>query len=132
MSTTGSSSSTPYRYVPAQSHNPRVLPPQATKRASPLADRPHSIEELARIAGQNKYDRYGDIKQDLRFAKVYLVEGKRDLAAGDLEWAFVHFARTATLVLQNMPTNAHYNEMKHAHRVTLADVSSHLSASHPV
>ena len=64
--------------------------------------------------------------------EVHLAEGKKDLAAGDFEWAFVHFARTATLVLQNMPTNAHYNEMKHTHRVTLADVSSHPSVLHPV
>lgn len=121
-----STSYTPFIPPPPSQRQP-VSQPQ---RPSPLSDRPHSIEELARIAGQGKYDRFGDIKQDLRYAEVYLVEGKKDLAAGDLEWAFIHFARTATLVLQRMPTNSHYNEMKAAHRETLADVSSTLLACH--
>ena len=118
-SSTASTSYSPF--VPSPIHGQPVSQP---RRPSPLADRPHSIEELAKISGQAKYDRFGDIKQDLRYAEVYLAEGKKDLEAGDLEWAFIHFARTATLVLQRMPTNAHYNEMKQAHRDTLADVSS--------
>lgn len=118
QSSTGSSSYSPF--IPPPIHSQPVSQP---RRPSPLTDRPHSIEELARIAGQNKYDRFGDVKQDLRYAEVYLNEGKKDLAAGDLEWAFIHFARTATLVLQRIPTNSHYQEMKQGHRDTLADVS---------
>ncbi|KAF8586957.1 Mov34-domain-containing protein [Ramaria rubella] len=92
------------------------IPTQHPKRPSPLSDRPHSIEELAKIARQDNYDRGGDLKQDLRYAEVFLAEGRRDLEAGDLEWAFVHFARAATLVLEKIPTNAHYHEIKESHR----------------
>ncbi|KAF8513232.1 hypothetical protein JB92DRAFT_236559 [Gautieria morchelliformis] len=114
-----STASTSYTSFAPSSYTRQPVP--QPKRPSPLSDRPHSIEELARIAGQDKYDRFGDIKQDLRYAEVYRSEGNKDLQAGDLEWAFIHFARTATLVLHRIPTNSHYNEMKHAHRANLTD-----------
>jgi hypothetical protein len=111
---------------------PYFVPEPELKLTSSLADRPYSIEELARIAHQDAYDRYGDTKQDLRSAEVYLIQGKQDLKAGKLQLAFVHFARTATLVLQKMPTNSQYHQMKKAHRLPLSDVSVYFSSYHVI
>lgn len=134
MTAVGGPNSIPDKYAAAQA--PDLQPPvsqhtsQAQRRTlSPLAHRPHSVEELAKIAEIGEYDCTGSIKQDLRLAEVYRAEGNKDLQADELEWAFVHFSRTATLVLQKTPTNDHYHDMKEAHRSMLADVSSYLSYS---
>jgi hypothetical protein len=123
---TSSSTSSRYAFPHAQASYTTIRPQHHAepRSPSPLADRLHSIDELAAIVSLAPYDPDGNIKKDFRLVEMYLAQGKNDLEAGDLQWAFVHFARTATLILVEMPKKDDYYELGEIHRRILDNVST--------
>jgi len=73
--------------------------------------RPASIAELAHRAQEGLYDERRDLKHYLRNAEKYRRTAKELLRAGDLEAAFVEFAKAATLVLEKLPTHRDYHNL---------------------
>lgn len=70
--------------------------------------RPSSIPELANRAFTNLWDPSKDFKHWLRAAERCRNTGKDYIIMGDLENAFVEYARAATLILDKMPTHSEY------------------------
>lgn len=73
--------------------------------------RPSSIHELAEEALDNPWDPSKELKAHLRQAEKTRLAGKDFKASGDLESAFVEFARAATLVLEKLPQHRDYNTL---------------------
>jgi STAM-binding protein len=71
--------------------------------------RPSTIAELAERALENIYDEHRELKYYLRIAEKYRHDAMDFLQRGDLESAFVEFARAATLVLEKLPTHKDYH-----------------------
>jgi hypothetical protein len=81
---------------------------QRTPRAT---RRPASIAELAQRAKDDHYDDRRELKYHLRNAEKYRRTAKELVKAGDLEAAFVEFAKASTLVLEKIPTHRDYHGM---------------------
>ena len=81
---------------------------QRTPRAT---RRPASIAELAQRAKDDSYDDRRELKYHLRNAEKYRRTAKELVKAGDLETAFVEFAKASTLVLEKIPTHRDYHGM---------------------
>ena len=103
--------------------------PPDPRRYSSQSKRPASIAELAERALDNLWDENKDLKHYLRVAEKYRRDGKEFVRTGDLENAFVQFARAATLVLEKLPLHRdYYTLLKPAQRQNLGLVSVYLSA----
>jgi hypothetical protein len=70
--------------------------------------RPASIAELARRSQEDLYDETKGFRHYLRQAEKYRCTAKELLQEGDLEAAFVDFAKAATLVVEKLPTHRDY------------------------
>ena len=82
--------------------------PPDPRRYSSQSKRPASIAELAERALDNLWDENKDLRHYLRVAEKYRRDGKEFVRTGDLENAFVQFARAATLVLEKLPLHRDY------------------------
>ncbi|TFK52857.1 hypothetical protein OE88DRAFT_1677495 [Heliocybe sulcata] len=71
-------------------------------------NRPTSISELAIVAKEGLGNGLKDLKHYLRTAQRSRDLGKEYVKAGDLEAAFVEFARAATIVLDILPRHRDY------------------------
>jgi len=88
-----------YVAVPIQLDRPR------TKAVSPLNDRPHAIEELARIAEAGKPpDSKFLVSLDAAvvYLEIFLHQAIEDHTIGDLQMAFVNYARAASLTTKRL------------------------------
>lgn len=88
--------------------NPRLHSPNSSSR------RPATIAELAERALDNLWDESKELKYYLRVAEKYRRDGKDFVQKGDLESAFVEFARAATLVLEKLPSHRDYHTLLNA------------------
>jgi STAM-binding protein len=93
--------------------NPNSAPPNAVEVAPPTsqlqpASRPHSIAELADLAKQNLGDDTRPFKTWLRIAENARRDAKSFLEQGDIEGAFVEYAKAATIVLEKIPAHPEY------------------------
>ncbi|KIL63882.1 hypothetical protein M378DRAFT_33409, partial [Amanita muscaria Koide BX008] len=70
--------------------------------------RPQTISELSERALENLYDETKPLKHFLRVAEKYRKDARDYISKGDLENAFINFARAATLVLDKLPTHRDY------------------------
>ncbi|KAG9043299.1 hypothetical protein FS837_009762 [Tulasnella sp. UAMH 9824] len=84
------------------------------------ARRPKTIQELAQLATTQTYDPSRDLKDQLRAAEHLRKQGKESERAGDLENAFVGFARAATIILDKIPKHSQYHKLGHAQKDALA------------
>jgi hypothetical protein len=73
--------------------------------------RPATIAELAERALNDLWDPARDLKYWLRLAQKHRNEGKDLADHGKYEEAFVLFARSATIVLEKLPTHRDYNTL---------------------
>ena len=78
---------------------------------SRLTAKPATIAALAERALENIWDERRELKHFLRIAERSRKEGKEFVKQGDLENAFVSFARAATLVLEKLPTHRDYKKL---------------------
>jgi STAM-binding protein len=70
--------------------------------------RPATIAELADRARDDHWDPSKGVKHWLKAGENYRRAGKAYVQAGDLESAFVEYAKAATLVLEKLPTHREY------------------------
>jgi hypothetical protein len=73
--------------------------------------KPVTIATLAERALENIWDERKELKHFLRIAERSRKQGKEFVTQGDLESAFVSFARAATLVLEKLPTHRDYKKL---------------------
>lgn len=104
-------------------HHPGASAVQRYRSA--LSERPHSIDELAEIAKfallpDTEFD--DDLVLGLEFSEVYLKEAILDHELGDVEMAFVNYARTVTMVSNKIPSHPMFMKLKESHRVRCAAV----------
>ena len=97
----------------AQSTSSMSSPNPVTPRPSPHLTfatnrRPLSIAELADRALHNLWDSSRSLKQWLKAADGFRKAGRSYVDAGDLEAAFVEFAKAATIILEKLPTHKEY------------------------
>jgi len=85
---------------------PTLLRP--SQRPNGPSRRPASISELAQRARDDLWDERRELKFYLRSAERHRKAGKEYVRGGDLEAAFVEFAKAATLVLEKLPTHKDY------------------------
>lgn len=71
--------------------------------------RPASIGELAEYATRFEWDASRDLKHCLRMAESSRNRARAYQTAGDLESAFVFFARAATIALEKLPAHPQYS-----------------------
>lgn len=70
--------------------------------------RPFCIAELANHATHNLWDPSKGLKQWLKAADGFRKAGRAYHEAGDLEAAFVEFAKAATIILEKLPSHKEY------------------------
>jgi USP8 dimerisation domain len=111
----------------APSNAPPPAPPPPQHQAPP--SRPHSIGELAERAKQILGDDPKPFKAWLRIAENARRDAKTFQEHGDLESAFVEYAKAATIVLEKIPSHPDY-------RVLLSTTQRHnmglVSYFHPI
>lgn len=91
--------------------------------------RPRSIAELASLAQLNLWDPSKPLKHWLRTAEKARKVGSQHVEAGNLEAAFIEFARAATIVLDRLPSHSEYHALLNAdQRANLAAVSVTVNA----
>ncbi|KAF9237134.1 hypothetical protein BU15DRAFT_76242 [Melanogaster broomeanus] len=76
--------------------------------SSPYPRMPSSIPELAELALNTEWDPSKGLKQWLKAADGLRKTGRAYHEAGDLEVAFVEFAKAATIILERVPTHKEY------------------------
>ena len=74
-----------------------------------FSNRPSSIPELAERAFGNLWDASKDLRHWLLVAERARDSGKEYTTKGDLENAFVQFARAAHLILDKIPQHKEYS-----------------------
>ena len=89
------------------SPNP-VAPRPSPQPTFSATRRPLSIAELADRALHNLWDPSRSLGQWLKAADGFRKAGKSYMDAGDLEAAFVEFAKAATIILEKLPTHKEY------------------------
>lgn len=82
-----------------------------TPNSYSYARKPATIAILAERALENIWDEGRELKHFLRIAEKSRKDGKEFARRGDLENAFVSFARAATLVLEKLPTHRDYKKL---------------------
>ncbi|KAF5373417.1 hypothetical protein D9615_009472 [Tricholomella constricta] len=75
------------------------------------AGKPATIAQLADTALDNLWDETRDLKHYLRTAEKYRKLARQHIMDGDLENAFVMFAKAATLVLEKIPTHRDFTTL---------------------
>lgn len=70
--------------------------------------RPYCIAELADRATHNLWDPSKGLKQWLKAADGFRKAGRACYDAGDLEAAFVEYAKAATIILEKLPSHKEY------------------------
>ncbi|KIJ28308.1 hypothetical protein M422DRAFT_54675 [Sphaerobolus stellatus SS14] len=93
--------------VSVKVHTPR------THLSFPLNDRPHSIEELAKIAaaGRPPAEEFNrDMEAAMRFMSVLLHQAIEDHTRGDLQMAFVNYVRVAHILTGHLLSHPDYDE----------------------
>jgi len=90
----------------AQSNVAHPAPPPPQHQASP--SRPYSIRELAERAKQILGDNPRPFKAWLRIAETARRDAKSFQEQGDLESAFMEYAKAATIVLEKIPAHLDY------------------------
>lgn len=75
---------------------------------APSPRRPYCIAELADRATHNLWDPSKGLKQWLKAADSFRKAGRAYHEAGDLEAAFVEFAKAATIILEKLPSHKEY------------------------
>ena len=93
-----------YAQSSAQSSVVDAPPPSQPQPAS----RPHSIAELAEISKQSLGDETRPFKTWLRIAENARRDAKAFREQGNLELAFVEYAKAATIVLEKIPNHPEY------------------------
>lgn len=76
--------------------------------------RPTAIGELSERALDNLYDENKPLKHYLKIAERYRKDARDYYSKGDLENAFIFFARAATLVLDKLPTHREFYTLLNA------------------
>lgn len=100
--------------------------------ATTTPKRPASIQELAQRA-EIKWDSSRDFKYWLKVAEKARHAGQDYDLYGDLENAFVEYARAATLILDKIPTHRDFaSRLTQEQRDTLITVSSLKSISYKI
>ncbi|KAN0094413.1 hypothetical protein V8E55_002700 [Tylopilus felleus] len=99
--------------------------------------RPLSIAELANRATHNLWDPSKGLKQWLKAADGFRKAGRTYHEAGDLEAAFVQFAKAATIILERLPSHKEYFTLLTAtqrHNLGLngQDILMHLGEIKPI
>ncbi|TFY61127.1 hypothetical protein EVG20_g7174 [Dentipellis fragilis] len=90
------------------------MTPSASSPYAQSSSRPPSIAELADRAKADSWDPQRPLKHWLRTAEHLRSSAKQSLERGDLESAFVEFARAARIVLEKMPTHEDYKVLLNA------------------
>ncbi|QRV99112.1 STAM-binding protein [Ceratobasidium sp. AG-Ba] len=73
--------------------------------------RPFSIQELAARSRPTGYDASKSLKDLLRIATAERNAGDQAKDAGDVESAFIHYAKASTLMLEDLPTHPKFAEL---------------------
>lgn len=81
---------------------------RSSPQSSSSPRRPFSIAELADRATHNLWDPSKGLKQWLKAADGFRKAGRARHEAGDLEAAFVEFAKAATIILEKLPSHKEY------------------------
>ncbi|KAF9071868.1 hypothetical protein BDP27DRAFT_462410 [Rhodocollybia butyracea] len=81
----------------------------ASNQSEAAHRRPAMISELAARAQQTSWEEDGSFKYFLRLAEKYRKEAKEAVSKGELEEAFIAFARSASIVLEKLPNHRDYN-----------------------
>jgi len=89
-------------------------------RDSSQSKRPATIAELVERVRDNLWDENKDLNHYLQVAGEHRRDGKEFVRTGDLENAFVQFARAATLVLKLPQHRDYYTVLNPAQRHNLA------------
>jgi hypothetical protein len=76
-----------------------------------MSRRPFSIAELAARSRPTGYDPSRSLKDLLRIATLERKAGDEAKSAGDVESAFIHFAKASTLMLDELPTHPRFVEL---------------------
>ncbi|KZV96042.1 hypothetical protein EXIGLDRAFT_833964 [Exidia glandulosa HHB12029] len=102
----------------------RSQPSSAASTPAPASVRgaaaaPRSITELAKVAQGYAYDGSRSLKDILVGASALKKEGDRLAQEGDLENAFINYARAATIVVDRVPTHVSYHDLSTVHRHNL-------------
>lgn len=85
--------------------------------------RPFSIQELAARSRPTGYDSSKSLKDLLRIATAERDAGEQAKDAGNIEAAFIHFAKASTLMLEDLPTHPKYAELTHSQKDAVILVS---------
>ncbi|KAH7106868.1 Mov34-domain-containing protein [Auriculariales sp. MPI-PUGE-AT-0066] len=80
---------------------------------------PRSIAELGKAAQGFPYDGSKSLKEILITTSALKKAGDRHRDEGDLEAAFISYARAATIVLERIPSHVSYQELTSVHRHNL-------------
>jgi STAM-binding protein len=108
----------PVTFQPDPYQNPTSASPTQPTFAPPsqpqAASRPHSIAELAEYAKQTLGDDYKPFKAWLRIAENARRDAKVFQEQGDLDSAFVEYAKAATIVLEKIPAHNDYRVLLNA------------------
>ncbi|KAL4062000.1 hypothetical protein J3A83DRAFT_4114245 [Scleroderma citrinum] len=89
--------------------SPNPVAPRPSPQPTPATTRrPFSIAELADRALYNLWDPSRSLKQWLKAADGFRRAGRSYVDTGDLEAAFVEFAKAATIILEKLPTHKEY------------------------
>ena len=78
--------------------------------------RPATISELSERALENLYDENKPFKHSLRIAEQSRKDARDYHSRGDLENAFIYFARAATLVLDKLPMHREFYTLLKPHQ----------------
>lgn len=76
-----------------------------------MSRRPFSIAELAARSRPTGYDPSRSLKDLLRTATAERNAGDAAKEAGDVESAFIHYAKASTLMLEELPTHPKFGEL---------------------
>ncbi|KAJ1301286.1 hypothetical protein OPQ81_003691 [Rhizoctonia solani] len=81
-----------------------------------MSRRPFSIAELAARSRPTGYDPSKSLKDLLRIATAERNAGDNARAAGDVEAAFIHYAKASTLMLEELPGHPKFLELTQAQK----------------
>jgi STAM-binding protein len=82
--------------------------PRPSPRPSPSSRRPLTIAELSERALSNLWDPSKGLKQWLKKADGFRKAGRAYAEAGELEEAFMEYAKSATIILEKLPMHKEY------------------------
>ncbi|KAG1840887.1 hypothetical protein C8R48DRAFT_781620 [Suillus tomentosus] len=88
--------------------SPYANVPRPSPRPSPSSRRPSTIAELSECALSNLWDPSKGLKQWLKKADGFRKAGRAYAEAGELEEAFMEYAKSATIILEKLPMHKEY------------------------